>query len=126
MAEIMAFGGCFADGTSDAHIVRSEVLYMKAKILRILSVTGLIIAMGSLSACFEESYHPGYGYRGPAYAYPEPYPQYYPEYVPAPRAYAYNPHRYSSPHPYSQYRQRWEREEHHERARREHRDHDRF
>jgi len=98
---------------------------MKAKIFRILGVIGLILAAGSLSACVDEQYypaHPGYSYNSPAYAYPEYYPV--PRYAP-PRAYAYNPH------PYWQYRNRWEHEEHEEYERHEghhhrhHHDHDR-
>ncbi len=74
---------------------------MKAKIFRILGVIGVILAMGTLSACFDKSYYlrsPAYSYGVPAYAYPE--------YVPVPRAYAYNSH------PYWRYCQRWENEEH--------------
>jgi hypothetical protein len=95
---------------------------MKVKIFRILGVLGFILAMGSLSACFEESYHPTY----PRYSYDSPavpYPRYYPEYVPAPRSYTYNPQ------PYWRYRQRWEHEEHEEHESHEHHhhhDHDRF
>ncbi|MBV8454673.1 MAG: hypothetical protein JOZ29_20730 [Deltaproteobacteria bacterium] len=66
---------------------------MKAKIFRILGIIGFILAIGSLSACFEESYHPaypGYAYGSPAYAYPH----YAPRYVPTPRYYASDPHPY--------------------------------
>jgi hypothetical protein len=68
---------------------------MKARIFRIVGAIGLVLAMGSLSACFESSYYPGYPgysygapgwYRSPAYAY-HPYPRYAP---PAPHYYAYN------------------------------------
>jgi hypothetical protein len=89
---------------------------MTAKIFRILGVIGFILSMGSLSACFEESYYPrypGYAYGSPAYAYPECYPRY----VPAPRYYAYNPR------PYARYRQRWEHEEHEEHEWHEHHHH---
>jgi hypothetical protein len=88
---------------------------MKGKIFRILGVIGFILAMGSLSACFDESYYPGYSrypgysYGGPAYAYPE--------YAPTPRYYAYNPH------PYWRQRQRWEHEEHEEHEWHEHHHH---
>jgi hypothetical protein len=102
---------------------------MKAKILRVLGVTGFIIAMGSLSACFEESYHPGYGYGRSAYAEPG----YYPQYVPTPRYYAYNVPRYRpyDPHPYFATPHRshegWQREERQERREREHHNnHDRY
>jgi len=85
---------------------------MKAKIFRILGIIGFILAMGSLSACFEESYHPAYpGYwHGPtAYAYPEYYPRYAPRYVSPPSYYA------SNPHPYWQHGHGWGHEEHEER-----------
>jgi hypothetical protein len=85
---------------------------MKARIFRILGVVGFILALGSLSACFDESYYPAspgysYGYGAPVYAYPEYTPRYY----------AYNPH------PYWRYRQRWEREEHEEHEWHEHHHH---
>ena len=70
---------------------------MKTKIFQITGAVGFILALGSLSACFDESYYPaspgGYSYGSP-YAYPQYTPQYYPEYVPPPRYYAYNPGSY--------------------------------
>jgi hypothetical protein len=95
---------------------------MKAKIFRTLGVIGFIVAMGSLSACFEESYYPshlGYAYGSPGYGYPG--------YAPAPRYYAYNPHPYASnPHRYWQDRQWGKHEGHAEHERHEHQDHDRL
>jgi hypothetical protein len=81
---------------------------MKAKIFRILGVIGLILTMGSLSACFDAHY-PGYRVDPPAYSYGSPayaYPVYHPQYVPAPRYYVYNPR------PHTQYRPEREHEEH--------------
>ena len=82
---------------------------MKAKIFRIVGIIGFILAIGSLSACFDGPYYPAYprySYGSPAYAYPEYYPQYAPRYVPAPPYYA------SNPHPYWQHG--WEHKEHEE------------
>ena len=90
---------------------------MKVKVSRILGVMALILAMGSLSACFDEHYYPGYprySYGSPGYAYPGYYPQYAPGYVPGPRYYA------SNPHPYWRGRQIWKHEEHEEHERNEH------
>jgi hypothetical protein len=41
---------------------------MKSEILRVLGVIAFIFVMGSLSACFDESYYPAY----PAYSYGSP------------------------------------------------------
>lgn len=88
---------------------------MKARFFRILGAVSLIMAMGSLSACFESSYYPGdpaytYGaprwYGSPAYAY-HPYPRYAP---PAPHYYALNP----------EYHRGWQRGEHMRRGWHEH------
>ncbi|MBV8774589.1 MAG: hypothetical protein JO166_19970 [Deltaproteobacteria bacterium] len=95
---------------------------MKARIFRIIGVIGLLIGMGSLSACFEAPYYPGYAYGGPGYGYPEAYPRYYPQYVPAPRSYAYNPRPY--PHANWQNHERWEHAEHEAHEHNHH--HDRF
>lgn len=95
---------------------------MKAKIFHIVGVIGLIIGMGSLSACFEGPYYPGYAYGRPAYGYPEAYPRYYPQPVPVPRTYAYNPRPY--PHANWQNHERWEHQEHEKHERNHH--HDRF
>ncbi len=101
---------------------------MKAIIFRVIGVMGFILALGSLSACFEETSYPRYGYNRPAYASP----QYYPEYVPvpynrpAPRYYVYNPRPYvARPHPYRGHGEQWEHEEHKEHAHGHHHD-DRF
>jgi hypothetical protein len=94
---------------------------MKVKIFRILGVLGFILAMGSLSACFEESYYPAY----PRYSYGSPavpYPRYYPEYVPVPHSYAYpvpRPYAYNA-RPYWRNHQRWEHKEHEEHEWHEH------
>jgi hypothetical protein len=84
---------------------------MKAKIFHIFGVIGFILAMGSLSACFDESHYPAYprySYGSPAYAYPEYYPHYAPGYVAPPPYYA------SNPHPYWQHGHGWEHREHEE------------
>jgi hypothetical protein len=91
---------------------------MKSKILRVLGVAAFVLAIGSLSACVDESYYPaypGYAYGSPAYAY---HPRYYPEYVPPPRAYAYNPRPYWRNHEGREHEEHEMHEHHH--------DHDRF
>jgi hypothetical protein len=86
---------------------------MKVKIFRILGVLGFILAMGSLSACFEEPYYPAY-------------PRYSPEYVPVPRSYTYpvpRPYAYNA-RPDWRNHQRWEHKEHEEHEWHEHQNHD--
>jgi hypothetical protein len=96
---------------------------MKAKIFRIVGVLGLILGMGSLSACFEGPYYPGYAYGRPAYTYPEAYPRYYPQPVPVPRYYAYNPRPYAvNPHPNWQNHEQWQHQEHEEHEHHHHHD----
>jgi hypothetical protein len=91
---------------------------MKSKLLRVLGVAAFVLAIGSLSACVDESYYPAYrGYAdgSPAYGY---HPRYYPEYVPPPRAYAYNPRPYWRNHEGREHEGHEMHEHHH--------DHDRF
>ncbi|GEM_PF-2319134 len=107
---------------------------MNSKIFRLIKLFGLLVALSSLSACFEEAYYPAYG----RHAYAAPYP----EYVPVPQYYAYNvpvPHYHpynvpvpspvynrriyaANPHPAWQFRQKFERREHAEHKWREHHD----
>jgi hypothetical protein len=96
---------------------------MKAKISRILAAIGFILAIGSLSACFDGPYYPSdpphyYSgdpphWYGAPHAYPEYYPRYYPEYVPAPRYYAYNARPYVQHHVQDRHRWGHERRAHH-------------
>jgi hypothetical protein len=90
---------------------------MKNKILRIFGVIGFILALGSLSACFDDSYpnrgYPAYSYGSPTYAYPG----YYPQYAPGPNYYAYN-------HPRWRYHHDREEQEEHEHEHHHHDDDD--
>jgi hypothetical protein len=116
MAEIRPMSGLYAAGMGDAQFLMREVSIMKTKVFRILGVIGFILAMGSLSACFDPSY-PGYSdppmsYRAP-YAVPEYYPRYYARPVPVPRYYAYNPRANWQNHRRWEHRKHEEDEHHH-------------
>lgn len=95
---------------------------MKTKIVRTIGLLGLIVATGSLSACFDESFYPayhGYAYSSPRYGYPQYQPHYFSAYVPAPHYYVPDP-----PH-YGQYAHHWKHEEHEEHEGHDHHHHDR-
>jgi hypothetical protein len=103
---------------------------MAAKILRTLGIVGLVVGMGSLSACFDAYYraHPAYSYGGPPpYWYGSPagaFSRSYPVYTPAPRYYAYNPGpnwRYRREH---EEHEEWRHEELRHESQEHHRDRD--